>query len=597
MPNLEADTAPETSFPRQTKILLVMDIVESVRLMEAGEQDVVLRWREVADHVVNEVLPRHGGRMVKSLGDGLMLEFADAHSAVRAAFDIQRRSRQVNLAFEPNRRMLLRVALHRAGFVSDERDIYGVDVNLAARLTAQAGPGEVVASVAVRDELTDGLDVDVQDLGECFLKHVSEPVRIYRVDEPGVPHVQPDRPLDDAARKPTIAVIPFDARSNDAHHFAIGELIADHVIGQLSRTPDLRVISRLSATAFRGRGASPAEIETHLGANYVLSGSYVASGEHLLVSAELTDVRDDEIKWSERITGEVRDLLQTDSELSQRLASAVHDAILHAEVQKALTRRLPTLQSHSLMLGAVTLMHRTARGDFFRAEELLNLLIERHQRHSELLAWMAKWHVLQVEQGWSDNPERTAKLALSRTSRALDMDPQSSLALAMDGFVRCNLLKDFDGATQRYEAAIAVNPNESLAWLFLGLLQGFAGQPGPALVAVDTALALSPLDPARYFFQSLAASVNLSAGQYQRAVELAQSSLRINTTHVSTHRALTIALAMDGKLPLARSQAIKLMQLDPGFTVSTFLARRSGAQFSERGKLFAEALRMSGVPE
>jgi tetratricopeptide (TPR) repeat protein len=248
------------------------------------------------------------------------------------------------------------------------------------------------------------------------------------------------------------------------------------------------------------------------------------------------------------------------------------------------------------MLGAVTLMHRTTRDDFFKAHQLLELLIERHRRHPVLWAWMSKWHVLQVEQGWSSNPESTAQLALSQSSRAIEMDPTSSMALSIDGFVRCNLLKDFDGALQKYRAAIDANPSESLAWLFMGMLYGFTGKDHLALEAVEKAIALSPLDPTKYFYQSLAASVNLSAGNYPRAIELAQSSLRSNTTHVSTHRALIIAQAMSGQIENAKAQATKLLLLDPEFTISKFLARKSGAQFDGKAKTFAEALRMAGVP-
>ncbi|MBC5763371.1 adenylate/guanylate cyclase domain-containing protein [Ramlibacter albus] len=594
-----ADTDPLAAFalPPQSKVLVVTDIVESVRLMELDEAGTVARWHALVKRVLDEVLPPHGGRMVKSLGDGLMLEFPDARAGAEAAFAIRRISREANAGLPPERQMHLRIGVHRAEFVRDDHDIYGIGVNLTARVAAQAGPGEVVATVAVRDELAEGLDADLEDLGECYLKHVSQPVRIYRLEEPGAERPEPTAPTDGEARKPTVAVIPFDARSTGEHHFAIGELIADHVIAQLSRTPDLRVISRLSATVFRGRDVAPFEIERHLGAHYLLHGSYVASGDKLLVMAELADAQSGEVRWSKRLNAEVGDLLQVESELSHELASAAHNAILDAEVQKALSQRLPTLQSHSLMLGAVTLMHRTARNDFFRAQDLLNLLLERHPRHAELLAWLAKWHVLQVEQGWSGNVEDTAKRALGHTNRALDIDGKSALALTMDGFVRCNLLKDFDGALDRYRMALQLNPNESLAWLFMGMLHGFTGQPGPALAEVDTALALSPLDPARYFFQSLAASIHLSAGQYDRAVELARSSLKSNTTHISTHRALTIALAMAGRIEEARMQATRLMQLAPEFTVSVFRARRQGGGFSEQGRLFAEALRMAGVPE
>ncbi|WP_176491336.1 adenylate/guanylate cyclase domain-containing protein [Polaromonas sp. AET17H-212] len=581
---------------RSTKVLLVMDVVESVRIMEQDQDGFVRRWQQLVEEAEQNVLPLHGGRIVKSLGDGLMLEFANAQSCVKAAFALHQFARQANAGVPPDHQMHLRMGGHLASFVTDQHDIYGTDVNLTSRVSTLAGPGEIVVTAELRDHLIVDVDVDIEDLGECHLKHVQNTVRAYRAGPAG--HASVVIPIREytAPIQPTVAVIPFEAHNSELSQFSVGALLADSVIGQLCRTADLRVISRLSSSVFCGRNASLSDIETHLGATFVLSGSYVAQGNKLLISAELADARAAQVIWADRINGDVSDLLRVESEISHSIAAAVYSAILKTEVKKALTKPLPTLESHSAMLGAVTLMHRTTRDDFFKAHKLLELLIERHQRHPVLWAWMSKWHVLQVEQGWSANPEDTAKLALSQSSRALDMDSTSSMALSIDGFVRCNLLKDFDGALQKYRAAIDANPSESLAWLFMGMLYGFTGKDHLALEAIEKAIALSPLDPAKYFYQSLAASVNLSAGNYLRAIELAQTSLRSNTTHVSTHRALIIAQAMSGQIEQAKTQTTKLLALDPGFTISKFLARKSGAQFDEKAKTFAEALRMAGVP-
>jgi adenylate cyclase len=592
LPLIELSTAQT----RNTKVLLVMDVVESVRIMEQDQDGFVRRWQQLVEEAEQKVLPRHGGRIVKSLGDGLMLEFASAQGCVKAAFELHSYTRQANHGVRPEHQMHLRMGGHLASFVTDQHDIYGTDVNLTSRVSTLAGPGETVVTAELRDHLVVDVDVDIEDFGECHLKHVQNPVRAYRVGPAG--HASVVVPMREytAPIQPTVAVIPFEAHSSDLSQFSVGALLADSVIGQLCRTADLRVISRLSTSAFSGRQSSLAEVGAYLGATFVLNGSYIAQGNRLLISAELADAQAERVIWAERISGDVGDLLQVESEISHSIASAVYAAILKTEVQKTLTRPLPTLESHSAMLGAVTLMHRTTRDDFFKAHQLLELLIERHRRHPVLWAWMSKWHVLQVEQGWSSNPESTAQLALSQSSRAIEMDPTSSMALSIDGFVRCNLLKDFDGALQKYRAAIDANPSESLAWLFMGMLYGFTGKDHLALEAVEKAIALSPLDPTKYFYQSLAASVNLSAGNYPRAIELAQSSLRSNTTHVSTHRALIIAQAMSGQIENAKAQATKLLLLDPEFTISKFLARKSGAQFDGKAKTFAEALRMAGVP-
>ncbi len=598
MPEPDNDVSAELlqlALPISQKVVLVIDLVESVRLMAADESGTVSRWHSFVRHAQDHTVAAHQGRLVKSLGDGLMVEFERPRDAVNAAHDLHSSINKGNAGLPPAQQMHLRAGINNSHVYTDNMDIYGAGVNLAARLATLAGPGETVASASVRDGLTDGLDAKIEDLGECYLKHIEQPVRGYRVSPTGATPLIIRR--EPAVRlQPIVAVIPFTARSNEPEHFAIGELIAEGVIGQLSRTVELKVISRLSTTVFRDRDSGLQELHAHLGANFVLAGSYVANAGKLLVMAELSDINTHEIVWSSRIHGDTSDLLQTESETVHKIASGIFDSLLSNAAQLARANPWRTLSGYSLMLAGITLTHRTTRRDFTRARDIFSHLTERHPRNPAVPAWLAKWHVLEAAQGWSADMGATTRLALTQSTRALDLDPDSSLALAIDGFVRADLLKDFDGAMGRYDAAIQINPSESVAWLFKGLLHGFRGEKAEAIEAVDRALLLSPLDPAKYFFDSLAASAYLSAGSYARATELAKSSLRANATHVSTYRALVIAQGIGGDTEGARNSAQRLVQLDPGFTVTKFLARRSGGGFDEMSRSFAEALRQAGIP-
>ncbi|UUZ69574.1 adenylate/guanylate cyclase domain-containing protein [Polaromonas sp. P1(28)-13] len=227
-------SSPLIEFPysmnRNTKVLLVMDVVESVRIMEQDEHDFVRRWQQLVQQAEQQILPLHGGRIVKSLGDGLMLEFASAQGCVKAAFALQHFSDQTNESQPPGSQMHLRMGAHMAEFVADKHDIYGTDVNLTARMATLAGPCELVISADLRDHLTAGLDADIEDLGECHLKHVKEPVRAYRVGQAGHAPVIAATSTAPQEFRPTIAVIPFEARSNEPEHFVIGELVADGII-------------------------------------------------------------------------------------------------------------------------------------------------------------------------------------------------------------------------------------------------------------------------------------------------------------------------------------------------------------------------------
>ena len=581
---------------RAARTVVVADLVESVRLIADNEEDVVRRWQIFVGDVVQRLLPVHGGRLVKSLGDGFMLEFGNVGPAVRCAIEMQSAISIGNGGLPPDRWMCLRVGLHVADVIVDDRDIYGSGVNLAARIATLAEPGGIVMSSDARDLVIDGLDAQIEDLGDCYLKHFDDPVHAYKVGGGGLELFGRAAAVVEKPLQLTIAVIPFGGRLFEARHSSIGDLIADSVIVQLSKQIGIRVISRLSTAALNGRDSAVAHARDQLGATYVLTGAFSVLGNNLLVTSELVDARDSEVVWSDRVAVELDDLVQAESELAHRLSSGVLLRVQHVETSRARTLPLPSLESFSLQLGAVALMHRSSRKDFDRVRELLTHLVERHPRLPTPRAWLAKWHVLRVTRGMAPDLPSEAGAALSQTGRALDSDPQCALALAMEGFVYCHMRRDLGAAAERYAMALEANSNESMAWLFNSVLHAFMGRGAEAVACADRAIELSPLDPLRYYYDSLAASAAFSAGQYHRAAELAARSLKANRTHTSTLRVLAMAQAMGGQLERAVESGRELLKLEPLFSVSRFLDRSPSAQF-EMGRICAEALRMAGIPE
>jgi TolB-like protein/class 3 adenylate cyclase/Flp pilus assembly protein TadD len=591
--SLTGSTSP-FDFSRHRKVIAVVDVVESVRLMERDEDDFIRRWHTFVRQSREAVLPRFGARMHKSLGDGLMLEFPDAQRGVQGLLALQALSAELGAGRAPEAQMRLRAAAHLAQFVSDEYDIYGTDVNLAARLATLAGPGEIIVSAALRDDLTDGLDAGIEDLGDCHLKHVAEPVRAYRVGPAGpAPVLGPA--AQGEALEPAIAVIPFEARSADPEHFAVGELVAEGLIAALGRTAQLRVISRLSSTAFRGRAAGVGEIASTLGATYVLSGSYAASGNRLLLSAELADARTAEVMWSERLQGDIGDLLQAESEMCHRIAATAHSAIMNAEVQRALVKPLPTLESCSLLLGGISLTHRASSRDFGRAREVLDALVERHPRSAQARAWLAKWYVLKVVRGLTESRDRDARFAIEQTERALDCEPDSALAMAVQGHALCQLSKDVDGAIARIDQALALSPNDPLAWLYKSVWSSMWGSTADSVREAEVASQLSPIDPMKFYYDMILASGLCINGEFERAIELARRSIRANRHHQPTLRVLLFALHENGRIEEAREVLQQLRAETPQLTIASYLGL-GGASSAPRRKL-AEVLRRLGVPE
>jgi class 3 adenylate cyclase/TolB-like protein/Tfp pilus assembly protein PilF len=529
--------------------------------------------------VIDQLLHPRGGRVVTRSPQAVVVDFPRAQQAAAVAFEIQRACR----APESQRRP--RIGLQMSDAAVSEAE-------LATRLTALAGPGEIVASAAVCDQLTPVLDADIEDLGECYVQLLRRRVRAYRLGPPGPqPVIEPTAA---GELRPTIAVIPFAART--AGHEVLGEVLADDVICALSRSAELNVISRLSTTAFRGREATTHEIGRQLHTTYVLSGAYRVSHAQFTLAVELADARSSRVMWAREFKGRVSALLDGKEEMINQIVAEASAAVITHELELARSQSLPTLETYTLLIGAIALMHRLSLRDFDRAREMLSALVERTQRLAIPQAWLAKWHVLRVQQGWSGDAQADTQSALDWSKRALDADSHCSLALSIDGFVHTNLLKDLDVAEERYDLALSVNPNDSLAWLLKGMLHAFKGEGRQAVKGAQRALRLSPLDPHRYFYDSLAASAALSAGDYQGAIELGRRSLRANRTHTSTWRVIAIAQWQLGRHEDARETVRELMRLEPTLTVSTWLARSPSSDYAI-GKLCAQALREAGVPE
>jgi class 3 adenylate cyclase/TolB-like protein len=591
-PTLDATAWP--ALLRSRCAVVVVDVVESVRLMQAHEADVVDRWRHFVNEVRTRVLPARGGRMVKSLGDGLMLEFPSAAPAAMAALDMQDTIDRFNEGRAPEDRLWLRVGANVTDVIVDRDDLFGSGVNLAARLTTLAGPGEIVVSAELRDGLTDGLDAAVEDLGDCWLKHIDRPVRAFRIGPPGpAPVMTPPPPS--APLRPTIAVIPFELLGGDAAQALVGEALADDIIAALSRAAALNVISRMSTTAFGARGFEPAAIGASLGANYLLRGTVRAAGERVIVFAELCEAAGGRVLWADRLGGDLRGLWAADDALIGTIVAEVGAAIMQRELDRAATHALPNLHSYSLLLGSIALMHRSSAAEFDTARRMLEHLIDRDRRHARPHAWLANWHALSVTQGRSASPQADTQQALDLAQRAIDRDPSCALALAIDGVLQLNLRKDIATARARLDAALQANPNESLAWLFKGILHAFAAEGAPAEAASAQALRLSPMDPMRHYYDSLAATAALGARNYGRAIEFAERSLRANRMHPSTYRALAIAQAMAGQVDKARSSVQQLLALTPGYTVSQFRVV-SGFSAGPLGAPYADALAAAGLP-
>jgi adenylate cyclase len=595
---LEPVDADADAVQRAMRTLLALDMAPSGRAPEDDRPEAALQLRKLHDYLAREVLPASGGRVVVSDAGRLLVDFPDARPAVQAAFAIQQACSSAAAGLNPHGlpRMGVQMSVQMSE-VGGEALVEGAAVHrgsagIATRLSAIAAPGEIIASSTVCDALTSALDAAIEDLGERDLEEMSQPVRAYRLDPPqSQPSVEPGDAADDL--RPTIAVIPFAEHGHGNE--ALGEILAEEVIAALSQSADLHVVSRLSTTAFRGRAATLGEVSAHLKANYVLSGSYRVSFGALILAAELAETGTGRVVWAKDLKGSIAGVVEGEDELIDRVVLEASNAVIARELERTQSQSMASLETYSLLIGGIARMHRLSPQDFGRARDMLRVVAQRAPRHAIPRAWLAKWHVLRVWQGWSDDVSADTRLALDCTKHALDNDSHCSLALAIDGFVHTNLLKRLDIAQQRYDLALRVNPNDPLAWSLQGMLHAFKGEGKEAVKGTQRALRLSPLDPCRFFYDSLAGGAELAAGHYERAVELTRRSLRANRMHASTFRMLAISQWQLGRHDEARATVAELMKIEPTLTVTQWF-ERSPANAYPIGRLCADALRNAGVP-
>lgn len=590
MPNPSlADAAEAAWLQRARRAIVVVDLVESVRLMREAEAQVIARWRAFVDRVRQELLPRHRGQLVKSLGDGLLLVFDDAGAAVAAGMSLHG---LVGAALPGTPALQLRVGIHLAEVLLDDLDVYGSGVNLAARLAGVGRPGDTVISDAVRDQLADGLHARVTDLGDCYLKHWNEPVRAFRLTaaDAAPSGVHADHFLDG---RPSVAVIPF---ATPSVALALGDALAESIVSALSGNSSLRVVSLLSTRVFRHAAIDLATLRRTLGVAYLVTGSVDAAGDRLRISAQLCNTRDGQVHRSVRMTTDAGAVFGPSDDTMGVFAREVSVEIVRSEVRRARALPLANLESYSLYLAGVYLLHRLTRGDFERAHEVFGHLAERHPRSAAPHAMLAKWYVLRSVQGWADDRRQAGLLAQASARRAVDLDPDHALALSMDAIVVAQIDGDLQRARQLGEAAVSADPQESHAWVNLGGIHSYLGHAEEAQSMPQRAIELSPMDPARFAFDAFLAEGRLTARRFEAAADAARHSIRLNAMHPTSHRILTIALALAGRIPEARIAAGDLLRLNPGFSVGAYERGYAGRELPHVAERL-DALRAAGVPD
>lgn len=555
--------------------ITIASALESVRAAFRGAMALTFAPSSATDRDrLSRTVAPHGGTLARADAREALLSFPDVRAAVAAGLDLKGAGNAAT-----------GIGIDVAGPPDAAQDPFG----RARRLAAAAGDG-ILATGDACAALTDGLDAEIADVGLIGASAFEPGLRAYRLAHPTRRLLAAEPVL-----WPSIAVVPFLTSGAEPGLVGIGDVLADEVIVALAHSSELTVISRLSTAALRSRDMPITDMRGLIGANYVLSGRCHVVGRKLRLAVEFADTRTGQVQWAQAFSLDVGDIVEP-AAIALELAARVATTVAQVEVRNARSGTPATLEDSTLLIGAISLMHQLSLPKFELARELLETLAARAPRRAAPHAWLAMLSVLRNSQGWSTDLAGDARLALDNAARALDAEPDCSLALAVDGHVNTHFLKRFDIAEDRFDLAVEAGPNDALAWLLKSTLHTFRGEGTPAWGAADRALRLSPLDPRRWYYDALAASAAVSAGDYERAIDLARRSIRSNRTHSSSFRALTLALSLGGREEEARQAAGELLRIQPGLTVSSYRERHPSGAFAI-GATLADALRRAGVPE
>jgi len=475
---------------RRLAAILAADVAGYSRLMGADDEGTLAALKALRRELYDPKIKEHRGRVVKTTGDGLLLEFASVVDAVRCAVEVQRAMAERNVDVPPDRRIEFRMGINLGDIIRDGRDIYGDGVNIAARLEALAEPGGICVSRVVHDQVRDKLDVAFEDLGEQQVKNIARPVHVWRVQLGAKPAVSASAPLA-LPDKPSIAVLPFQNMSGDPEQEYFVDGMVEEIITALSRIPWLFVLARNSSFSYKGQSPDVKRVGRELGVRYVLEGSVRKGGDRVRITGQLIEAETGAHLWADRFDGLIEDVFELQDKVASSVAGVIEPALQAAETARSANRPTNDLTAYDLYLRAYAMVLSSTR----RSPEALRLLeqaIERDPRYGPALAWAAFCCYRLVIDGRSEDPEADRLKGVDFARRALEVGGDDPGILANAALALAYFGEDIGAMTALVDRALALNPNFARGWYVSGVLRHWAGQPDVTIEHVEAALRLSP---------------------------------------------------------------------------------------------------------
>ena len=576
---------------RRLAAVLAADVAGYSRLIGADEADTLARLRAVRGDLIDRKIAENRGRIVKTTGDGLLVEFSSVVDALRCAIEVQAGMSERNAAVPADRRIEWRIGINVGGIVVEDGDIFGDGVNVAARLEGLAEPGSICVSARVQEDAAGRLDLAFEDMGEQALKNIARPVRVYRVHpvgaasaaDPSAPGL-PALPLPD---KPSIAVLPFQNMSGDPEQEYFADGMVEEIITALSRIRWLFVIARNSTFAYKGQPVDIKQVGRELGVRYVLEGSVRKAGQRVRITGQLIDAETGAHLWADRFDGSLEDVFDLQDQVASSVAAVIEPTLEGAELRRSRERPTKDFTAYDLYLRALPNHLSFDRNQITQALDLLGRAIDLDPQFAPALA-LAAWHHQQIDVGgWSEDREANRRAGIELARRALQVARDDPSVLAPVAHVLAHLGEDINAALALIDRALFLNPNFARGWYWSGILRYFAGQPALSLEHFDKYLRLSPRDRWPAYLAGIGIALFLSR-RFDEAATKLQAALQELPSFTQTYRFLAACYAHMGRLDEARELVKRLRLITPA-VVTDF----SRYQNPEQRELILSGLRLA----
>ena len=584
------------SVSRRLVAVFAADVEGYSRLMgadEVGTLKGLTERRAILDRLIEE----HRGRIANTAGDSVLAEFGSAVEAVQCAVEAQTALAEANSRLAPDRRISFRVGIHVGDVMVRAGDLFGDGVNIAARLQTLANPGAVCISGATYDQVRKVLSMTFVDLGVQQVKNIQEPIRAYQVSAPSETHQAAPERVTEAERppplpdKPSVAVLPFQNMSGDPDQEYFADGMVEEIITALSRFKWLFVIARNSSFTFKSKAVDV--IGRRLGVRYVLEGSVRKASGKVRIIGQLIDAVTGAHIWADRFERDLTDVFALQDEVTAAVVCAIQPKLLQTEIAMATRRRPESLTAYDFYLRALQQFYLTTREGLAEAIRLAHRAVELDPGFGRAASVAGVCHMNNVLWGYAIDPQFDRKEAVRLLRLVFSIDDSDPDTLASASLLSAYLVGDCESAIEMADRAVALNPNSYSAWANRGWVYRVAGLSEEAIRSFERAMRMSPVDPRLHLTFSGMAHALIELRRFDEAIVAGKRAQRQNSSFSPAYRCLASAFAHIGRDAEAHEAAAGLLEVDPAFTISDWIAR--GGQ--SNAKLLIEGLRKAGLPE